>query len=154
MPARPAPGAPKPRGRGGPAMSQGLHIKTVPGRYAVVRLKEDAEYPAWLNGPGFQAAIRSDDELTLVCLQDRVPSKVEAERDWYCLRTIGPFPFQSAGIVLSIIAPLSGNGIGVFVVCTYDGEHVLVPAKDAHRARHLLQEAGHIWNDPDDDGGN
>lgn len=126
-------------------MSRRLNIRPVPGRYAVVRLAQDADYPVWLNGPGFQAVVRSDDELTLVCYEDRVPNEVEAERGWICCRTIGPFPFESAGIVHSLIEPLSRNGIGVFVLCTYDGEHVLVPATDADRAKQCLEAAGHIW---------
>lgn len=124
-------------------MRHQLKIRSVPGRYAVSRLAADAEIPAWMNGSGFQAAIRCDDELTIVCQQQRVPDGILAERDWLCLRTIGPFPFEAAGIVQSLITPLSMNEIGVFVVCTYDGEHVLIPARDAEKAVNILQEAGH-----------
>ncbi len=114
-------------------MSHTLKICFVPGRYAVSSLAADAHVPAWLNGPGFRAVIHSDDETTLICLEDRVPAGVKAETGWACLRTTGPFPFDAAGIVQSVIAPLSSNGIGVFVVCTYDGEHVLIPASDAKK---------------------
>ena len=75
-----------------------------------------------------------------------MPDAVEAEGGWICFRTIGPFSFESAGIVLSLIEPLSSNGIGVFVVCTYDGEHVLVPASEADKAKHCLETAGHTWD--------
>ncbi len=121
-----------------------LHIRFVPGRYAVSQLPADAEVPRWLNGQGFKAVIHSDDEVTVVCLEDRVPLDVASEREWACLRTIGPFPFEAAGIVQALIAPLSGNGIGVFVVCTYDGEHVLIPASEAELAVQCLEAAGHI----------
>lgn len=121
-----------------------LQIRFVPGRYAVSRLAVDADVPDWLNGPGFKAVINSDDETTLVCLEDRVPADVETERGWACLRTIGPFPFAAARIVQSLIEPLSANGIGVFVVCTYDGEHVLISASDADKTVRCLEAAGHI----------
>ncbi len=121
-----------------------LHIRFVPGRYAVSQLPADAEVPRWLNGPGFKAVIHSDDEVTVVCLEDRVPLDVTSEKGWACLRTIGPFPFEAAGIVQALITPLSGNGIGVFVVCTYDGEHVLIPASEAEKAVQCLEAAGHI----------
>lgn len=124
-------------------MGHRLTIRFLPGRYAVSRLAVDADIPTWLNGPGFQALIRSDDEITVVCHDARVPDGIETERDWVCLRTIGPFPFDAAGIVQSLITPLSENGIGVFVLCTYDGEHVLIPAREAGKAVLCLENAGH-----------
>lgn len=125
-------------------LSHTLKVRFVPGRYAVSRLPVDADVPDWLNGPGFKAVINSDDETTLVCLEDRVPTTVETERGWACLRTIGPFPFDAAGIVQSLIEPLSANGIGVFVLCTYDGEHVLISASDVDKAVRYLDAAGHV----------
>lgn len=89
--------------------------------------------------------VRSDDELTLICLQNWIPSDVQTPRDWICLRTIGPFPFEGAGIVSSLIAPLSDNGLGVFVVCTFDGEHLLLQSKDEEAAHKHFEKAGHTW---------
>lgn len=107
----------------------------------------DAALPGWASGPGLSAMIRADDELTIVCDQERVPMEVEAERDWVCLRTIGPFDFQTTGVVQSLISPLSSHGIGIFVLCTFDGEHLLVPAAESRRARDLLTAAGHRFID-------
>lgn len=126
-----------------------LQLRTIPGRYAVAQLPPDAAIPAWANGPGFAAIVRASDELTIVCQQERVPADIpgtlRAERDWICLRTVGPFDFQAAGIVHALIQPLSTNGVGVFVVCTFDGEHLLIGARDASKAKALLQAAGHQW---------
>lgn len=129
-------------------MKPSLRLRELPGRYAVARLEAGADIPQWVNGPGFSAVIRADDELILVCRQDRVPDGVEAERDWTLMRTVGPFPFEAAGIVHTLITPLSTNGIGIFVVCTFDGEHLLVPARDAQKARDHLTAAGHHFIDP------
>lgn len=126
-----------------PYLNHSLQIRFVPGRYAVSQLASDVDIPGWFNGPAFKAVIHSEDETTVVCLEDRVPAEVETEKGWACLRTIGPFPFDAAGIVQSLITPLSTNDIGVFVVCTYDGEHVLIPASDADKAIQCLEAAGH-----------
>jgi len=125
-------------------MSHILNIRTVPGRYAVSRLEAGVDIPIWLNGPGFKAVVHSDDETTLVCHEDRVPPDIQAETGWACLRTIGPFPFNASGIVQSLITPLSSNGIGVFVICTFDGEHVLIPGADLGSAVSCLEAAGHV----------
>ena len=44
-----------------------------------------------------------------------------------------------------LIWPISEQGIGVFVLCTFDGEHILVPEKEWDRAARLLEEAGHVF---------
>jgi uncharacterized protein len=135
--------------RDGGDMPPCLRLRLVPGRYAIARLSPDAPVPDWASGPGFSAIIRADDELTILCRADRVPDGVEAQSGWVCLRTIGPFDFQATGIVQSLVAPLSANGIGVFVVCTFDGEHLLVTESESDMAFHLLRAAGHSFLDSD-----
>lgn len=120
-----------------------LALRSLPGRYAVARLGPDAALPAWFDGPGFCALARAEDELTLLCLEDRVPEGVEAQRGWFGFRSVGPFPFDASGILAALIGPVSAAGIGVFVTCTFDGEHIFVPAPDWPRARALLEDAGH-----------
>jgi hypothetical protein len=128
-------------------MPMSLKLRFVPGRYSVARLAPHSSIPDWASGPGFSAIIRADDELTIVCHEDRVPEGVEAEHGWACLRTIGPFDFQATGVVQSLISPLSSHGIGIFVVCTFDGEHLLIPEAESRRACDLLTAAGHRFVD-------
>ena len=121
----------------------GLTLKVLPDLYGIVKLAQDAPIPDWANGQGLSAMIRADDELTLVCPQDRIPANVNSVIHWRCLRSVGPFAFDTSGIVLSIIAPLSNQGIGVFVICTFDGEHVLVADAQWEESLQRLKEAGH-----------
>lgn len=120
-----------------------LRLRWVDGRYGIARLDADAPFPDWADGSGFVSISRADDELTVICLQDRIPDDVQADRDWVCLRSVGPFAFDESGVVLQLISPLSKAGLGVFVVCTFDGEHLLVSAKDKERSGALLTDAGH-----------
>lgn len=126
-------------------MSVALRLCAVPGIYGVARLGPASPIPSWFDGPGFSALMRADDELTLLCLQERIPDIVEAERNWRCFRSLGPIPFDATGIVQALIEPLSRQGIGVFVVCTFDGEHVLVSDSDWARSLSLLEQAGHVF---------
>lgn len=126
-------------------MSIAVKLRSVSGVYGVARLGAASPLPNWFDGPGFSAAIRAGDELTLVCLQERIPETVEAELNWRCFRSIGPIPFNATGIVRSLIEPLSANGIGVFVICTFDGEHILVPGGDWDKSKNVLERAGHIF---------
>lgn len=125
-----------------------LNLRIVPGRYGVARLPAGADVPDWFNGPGFAGFVRADDEVTVICAEDRIPDTAEVERGWACLRSVGPFPFEAAGIVSALIAPISAAGIGVFVLCTFDGEHILVPSASLEQVQGLLAEAGHRFVDP------
>lgn len=122
-----------------------MRLRWVDGVYGVARLEPDAPIPDWADGPGFMSISRADDELTVVCLAARIPDGVQADRDWVCLRSVGPFAFDESGVVLRLISPLSEAGLGVFVVCTFDGEHILVAQKDRTQAEALLRAAGHIF---------
>ena len=124
-------------------MTVRVRLKPLSGRYAVSRLEAKESIPGWADGPGFVSITRTEDELSVVCLQDRVPDAVKHDRDWVALKLQGPFAFDETGIVLSVIKPLSENELGIFLVSTFDGDHLLVKAKDEAAARGLLVAAGH-----------
>lgn len=130
-----------------PSPKRSIPLRTVPGLYGIAKLAQDAPVPGWANGPGLCAMVRADDELTVVCLQDRIPDGVNVAPNWRCLRSVGPFAFDATGIVLSIISPLSTQGVGVFVLCTFDGEHILVAEQQWEQSLMLLKEAGHLLTD-------
>ena len=120
-----------------------LTLELAEGEYAVSRLNADAPIPAWAEGRGFVTVSRSDWELSIVCLAQRVPEGTPTEAGWCCMRFVGPFAFGATGIVLSVVRPLSEGGLGVFVISTFDGDHLLLKQADMPRARALLENAGH-----------
>lgn len=122
---------------------QTVLLKVVKGTYAVAQLPAKAGIPSWFNGGGFAALVKADDEITLVCDESRVPRTVTAQRGWACFRSVGPFAFDETGIVASLVSPISANGIGVFVLCTFDGEHILCPKEEFGRAQEILIAEGH-----------
>lgn len=128
-----------------PAGRRSVHLRRLDGDYAVVRLDPAAAMPPWAEGGGFLSFSRSAEELSLTCRQDRVPAGLVASRDWACLQLVGPFAFDESGIVLAVVEPLSEAGIGVFVVSTHDGDHLLLKRADLVRAEALLRNAGHVF---------
>ena len=118
-----------------------LHI--LDGSYGIARLHASEAIPAWADGGGFVSVTRTDDELSIVCRAERIPLDVRDDAGWSCFKFQGPFAFDETGIVLSVIAPLSTNGIGIFVVSTFDGDHLLVKSNDLEKALDLLANAGH-----------
>lgn len=124
-------------------MAARVKLKALDGVYGIARLGPRDPIPAWADGAGFVSISRSDEELSIVCRQERMPGDVRKDGDWTCFKFVGPFAFDETGIVLSVIAPLSSNDIGIFVVSTFDGDHMLVKSADLDKARDLLTAAGH-----------
>lgn len=120
-----------------------IRLRSVPGLYSVARLAPDALLPDWAQGANLLAMVRARDELTIVCDAQHIPPEVTQDGPWVCWRSIGPFDFQETGILHALVSPISDAGIGVFVLCTFDGEHILVPQADAERAAQALNQAGH-----------
>lgn len=118
-------------------------LKQLAGAYAVVRLDPGAPVPQWADGPGFVSISRSDEELSIVCLEARVPPTVQHAGGWAAFKLQGPFAFNETGILLSVIAPLSPAGISIFAVSTFDTDYLLVKEADAQKTIVCLREAGH-----------
>lgn len=120
-----------------------VKLKELEGQYAISQLPANAPDPDWWDGPGFCSVSRGDDELSIVCLEDRVPAGVTVDGGWTAFKFVGPFAFGETGIVLSVLQPLSGNGLGIFVVSTFNGDYLLLKQGDVDSGRRHLLAAGH-----------
>jgi|SRR3974390_309672 len=112
-------------------------------RYAVVRLAAAAAVPEWATRGEFTSITRTPDELSIVSLADNLPPDAHSPHRWSCLKLEGPFPFSLTGVLLSFIEPLSGNGIPIFAISTYDTDYVLVQEEFTDAALEFLRKAGH-----------
>lgn len=128
-------------------MTTRLDLHLLEGLYAVCWLEASASIPAWALGEGFVSISRSDEELSVVCLQNRVPLEVKAERDWRCLSLAGPFDFALTGILASALNPLAQAGVGIFAVSTFNTDYVLLKGHQLKRAVAALEQAGHVVHD-------
>ena len=120
-----------------------LTLAFLPDRYAVCRLGAEDAVPDWAYSRGFVSITRTQEELSIVCLQDSVPPNVTCQRDWRCLKVDGPLDFAQTGVLASLAGPLANAGIPIFVVSTYDTDYLLVSESQATRAAEALTDAGH-----------
>lgn len=120
-----------------------IRLKELPGFYGIARLDPSAPLPAWVDGEGFVSTARTDEEFSIVCQEGRIPIDVKRDTGWVCFKFQGPFAFSETGILLSVIRPLSENGVGIFAVSTFDTDYLLVKKADAATTRELLADAGH-----------
>ncbi len=120
-----------------------LNFSLLPGRFAVSRLAAETPIPDWIHSGPFSCVSRTRDELSVVSLTASVPAEVQSEKDWICLKLLGPFPFQLTGILASFLDPLAEANIPIFAVSTFDTDYILVKEDDKERALETLLEAGH-----------
>ena len=112
-------------------------------RLAIAKLSPEASIPAWAEGKGFCSITRTDDELSIVVPQERVPADVLCERDFRCLKVEGPLDFDLTGVLVRLVAPLAEARISTFALSTYDTDYILFRQSDLDRARNVLTAAGH-----------
>lgn len=124
-----------------------LTLKLLEGQSAVCRLPAGATLPHWFAPGAFSHVSWTDDELSIVCDEHRVPGDVQCERGWRTLMLRGPFDFDLTGILLQVLTPLARAGIGIFAVSTFDTDYVLVKQTHLDAAVTALRNAGHSLQD-------
>jgi hypothetical protein len=87
---------------------------------------------------------RTDEELSLVCKTEDVPS-VTTERDdgWRGFRIKGILDFSLIGILSEISGILAENRIGIFAVSTYNTDYILVKKENYEHALNVLASKGY-----------
>jgi hypothetical protein len=86
---------------------------------------------------------RTSEELSVVCRQDAVPTGIQSEPGWRCLRIAGTIPFSQTGVLTALTAPLAEAGIGVFAISTFDTDYLFVKDGDLDHSLNVLRAAGH-----------
>ena len=124
-------------------MIRPLSLLVLDGSIAICRLEASAAIPTWAATGSIFSITRTNDELSIVCLQSSVPQGVRSEGGWRCLRVAGAMDFSQVGILASLVGPLAETGISVFAVSTFDTDYLLVKEADFEKARTALREAGH-----------
>ena len=90
---------------------------------------------------------KTDEELSLVCKTEDVPSKVTARDDgWRGFRVRGVLDFSLIGILAGLSGILAAHQIGIFAVSTYNTDYILVKEADFPRALEALASEGYTVN--------
>lgn len=89
------------------------------------------------------AAVRSTEELSVVCLDMEVPEDVTSEGGWRCLRVKGPLEFSLVGIIAGLASCLAAAGVSLFVISTFDTDYFLVQDARLALALKALEKEGY-----------
>ncbi len=123
-------------------MHHRIELSLLPGKFSVCRLSAEAELPAWIFQENLFAVVRTEDELSVVCLQESVPTSVISEAGWRRLKVHGPLDFSLVGVLASIAVPLAEAGVSIFAISTYDTDYFLIKEEQLETAFGALTQAG------------
>lgn len=116
-----------------------LTLKLLKDRYSVFRLNKNEEIPKWIFDEEFFSITRTNDELSIVCLQDKIKEDNKCEKDWRILKIEGPLDFSLIGILSRISTLMANNGISIFAISTYDTDYILIKEESINRAIEVLE---------------
>ncbi len=120
-----------------------MTLDVLPATFAICRLDADSTPPSWAPG-AFMSITRTAHELSIVCEAASVPASVPAQRGYRALVVRGPLDFSLVGVVADLSRVLTEAAISIFVVSTYDTDHLFVRDTDLDRAIVALRSAGHV----------
>lgn len=120
-----------------------LTLAVLPHRLAIGRLPAGEPCPDWALSSPFCSITRTEEELSVVCVEENVPEGMHCDRGWRALKIESPLDLSDVGIVLAVAAPLADAGVSIFVVSTYETDYTLVRESQLERAREALEERGH-----------
>jgi uncharacterized protein len=111
--------------------------------FAIARLDASDPTPAWAAQGSLTSVTRTSEELSVVCAASAVPTSVQAERGWRCLRVAGRLDLSLTGVLASIANPLAKAQLSLFAVSTHDTDYVLVRKQSLTAVIGCLNAAGH-----------
>ena len=108
-------------------------------KLGICHLEANSPIPSWATSGEFFSITRTDQELSIVYPQKRIPGGVLAEEDWRAFRIEGVIDgIYAVGIIASLAEPLAKAGISIFNISTYETNYILVEEKNLVKAEKIL----------------
>ena len=86
---------------------------------------------------------KTEDEISVVMLQDKISKEIKAEKDWRILKVEGTLDFSLIGILAKISSVLAENQISIFVISTFNTDYILVKEEKIEKAMAVLSQEGY-----------
>lgn len=111
-----------------------LTLKLLNEKYSVCKLDKNNTIPTWAVKGDFFSITKTEDELSIVSLQENIPDDIKCEKDWRILKVEGPLDFSLVGILASISILMAEQQISIFALSTYDTDYILVKENNVEAA--------------------
>lgn len=116
-----------------------LTLSILPEKFGICHFDEKTPLPAWVREKSSLISVTiTNDELSVVCPQEKIPGGVLFEKDWRAFKLESIGDIYSVGIIASLAKPLAENGISVFNISTYETNYLLVEEKNLKKTKKVL----------------
>ena len=115
-----------------------LSLSVLHDRLAVCRLDKNDNIPYWATEGAFFSVSRTNDELSIICSENKVPENIKSEKNWIALKVIGPLDFSLTGIFASLANALAEAKISILAVSTFDTDYILVKSRNLEKTVKVL----------------
>lgn len=124
-----------------------LTLYILPEKFGICHLAANSPIPPWTTSGEFFSITRTDQELSIVYPQEKIPGGVLVEKDWRALRVEGVVDgIYAVGIIASLSEPLAKAGISIFNISTYETNYILVEEKNLAKAKEILGRLCNVKN--------
>lgn len=116
-----------------------LTLSILPKKLGICHFEKNSPVPEWATKGEFFSITRTDQELSIVYPQEKIPAGVLFEKDWRAFRLEGFVEgLYAVGIIASLSKPLAEAGISIFNISTYQTNYILVEEKNLVKAKKVL----------------
>ena len=120
--------------------TQRFILSVVPEKLGICYMDRKSPIPDWAKELSFCSITRTNEELSIVCPQGKIPGGVLVEKDWRAFKMEGDLGISSVGVIASLAQPLAESGISIFNVSTYQTNYLLVEEKNFDKAVDVLSK--------------
>ncbi|MDI6603480.1 MAG: ACT domain-containing protein [Patescibacteria group bacterium] len=120
---------------------QKLILSILPQKLGICHFAANSPIPDWGIRGEFFSITKTDQELSIVYPQEKIPAGILFEKDWRAFKVEGIVDgIYAVGIIASLSKPLAEAGISIFNISTYETNYLLVEEKNLAKAKKVLSK--------------
>lgn len=122
-------------------MEKKIKISILPEVFGICHFDKNTPIPEWALKGSFFSLTKTDQELSLVFPQNKIPPGVLFEKGWRAFRVEGIVEgIFVPGIIAFLSKPLADAEISIFNISTFETNYIFVQEKDFEKAKKILKE--------------
>ena len=106
--------------------------------FTICQLKDGQTIPASILESEFYSITKTKDERSIVTNCNTSFENLKSDKDWRGFKVEGILDFSSVGIINDITRPLKENGIGVFIISTFNTDYIFIKKESFQKAIEIL----------------
>lgn len=117
-------------------------LKILKETYTICSIGKESNIPDWVNQSKFYSITKTNDELSILCVQENIPSNVKCEKNWKIIQIDSILDFYMVGVISELSTLLAEDNISIFVISTFNTDYICIKEDVLEKAIQILKNAG------------